>query len=68
MLPEQYGGQGSLPSARLLIGTSLTFTGLSMASDFIPEVTTPLAGAIALTAVIYYGLPVLEKWTKSNYP
>lgn len=62
ILPEHYGGQGELPSFRLLIGSALTFTGLSMLGEFAPEPAAGLAAAIAITALTYYGIPLLEKY------
>lgn len=67
LLPEEQGGAGTLPSARMLIGTSLVFTGLSMASDFMPSLAAPLAGAIALTAMTYYGIPLLDNWFNGKH-
>jgi hypothetical protein len=61
-LPEQYGGEGKLPEAKMLIGSSLTFMGLSMAADFAPAVVSPLSMAIAFTALTYYGIPILDNW------
>jgi len=61
-LPKKYGGNGSLPHPNLLIGTGLTFLGLSILGDFAPEVAGPLAGAIAITALTYYGIPVLDNY------
>lgn len=62
ILPEKDGGQGSLPSTRLLIGTGLTYFGLSIMGDIAPSVAGPLAMAIGVTAVTYYGFPVLDNW------
>lgn len=60
MLPENYGGKGELPSARMLIGTSLTFMGLSIISDIAPKVGVGLAASVAVTALTYYGVPVAD--------
>lgn len=48
---------------RLLIGTGLTFASLSALGSFAPSIATPLALSIALTALMYFGIPVLEQFT-----
>ena len=60
--PKKLGGKGELPSPRLLIGSGLTFFGLSIAADFVPKIAGPLSAAIAMTALTYYGLPILENY------
>lgn len=62
VLPDKYGGKGQLPSPRLLIGTGLTYFGLSILGDVAPEVAGPLAAAIAVTALTYYGIPLMDNW------
>lgn len=62
MLPKEYGGEGEFPSARLLVGSALTFAGLSMLGEFAPNLAAPLSVAIAMTALTYYGVPVADKW------
>jgi hypothetical protein len=62
ILPDKYGGRGSLPAPRLLIGTGLTFFGLSILGDIAPAIAGPLAAAVAVTALTYYGVPVLDNW------
>lgn len=62
VLPEKYGGRGSLPAPRLLIGTGLAFFGLSILGDIAPAVAGPLAAAVAVTSLTYYGVPVLDNW------
>jgi hypothetical protein len=62
VLPEKYGGKGTLPSARLLIGTSLTFIGMSMLADFAPGLAGPLSIIVATTALTFYGIPVADKY------
>jgi len=65
--PEKLGGKGSLPTPRLLIGTGVTFFGLSILADIAPGIASPLAAAIAVTAVTYYGFPILSNYmTDSN--
>lgn len=66
LLPEKYGGQGELPSPKLLMGTSLAFFGLSMLADFAPTIAAPLSLAMAMTALTYYGIPVLDNWFQGN--
>jgi hypothetical protein len=62
VLPSKYGGQGTLPPPKLLIGTGLAFFGLSIIGDIAPALAGPLAVAIGVTAVTYYGVPVLDNW------
>lgn len=62
VLPEKYGGKGELPSSRLLIGTGITYFGLSILGDLVPSIASPLAAAIAITALTYYGIPMLDNW------
>jgi hypothetical protein len=61
VMPKSKGGHGQFPAPRLLVGTGLTYLGLSILADFAPAIASPLAMAIALTALTYYGIPVLEK-------
>jgi hypothetical protein len=60
-MPQSAGGQGEFPHPRLLIGTGITYFGLSILADLAPAVSTPLSVILALTAVTYYGFPILEK-------
>lgn len=62
MLPAKSGGKGQLPPPRLLIGTALTFIGLSMAADFAPRIAAPLAITVATTAAMFYGVPVVDNY------
>lgn len=62
VLPDKYGGQGSLPAPRVLLGTGLTYFGLSIIGDVAPGIAKPFALAIAVTALTYYGIPVLDNW------
>lgn len=62
VMPAKYGGQGGLPSTRLLVGTGLTYFGLSILNDFQPKLAGPIAAAIAVTAATYYGFPLLDNW------
>lgn len=64
--PIEYGGKGEAPSPKLLIGTSLSFLGLSILNDFAPNLASPLSLAIAFTALTYYGLPILETYFKEG--
>lgn len=69
VLPEQYGGKAQLPAPRLLIGTGITYFGLSILGDVAPEMAGPLALAIAVTALTYYGIPLMDNWfTGANNP
>lgn len=61
LAPEKWGGKGELPPIRLLVGGGLTFMGLSILGQMAPQVAKPLAAAMAVTALTYYGIPVLEK-------
>lgn len=60
--PTKYGGRGTLPPPRLLIGTGLTFFGLSILGDLAPGVAGPLAASVAITALTYYGVPVMDNY------
>lgn len=62
VLPATVGGKGTLPEPRLLIGGALTFAGLSMLSDFAPGIAAPLSAGIALTALTFYGVPLIDNW------
>lgn len=53
-------GKTCIPSARLIFGTAITFTGLSFLGSVAPQVAAPLAFAIAMTAVTYYGIPLAD--------
>jgi hypothetical protein len=66
--PSSLGGRGQLPPPRLLIGSGITFFGLSIMADFAPSIAAPLSAAIAITALTYYGLPILDNYInpKSN--
>jgi hypothetical protein len=62
VVPTDHGGKGELPKPRLLLGTALTFAGLSMMGDFAPKVAVPLSACIAVTALTYYGVPILQSY------
>lgn len=62
MLPPSVGGKGELPPPKLLFGTGLTFAGLSMAADIAPSFIGPLAAAIGMTALTWYGMPLIDNW------
>lgn len=64
--PAKFGGKGELPSPRLLIGTGLTYFGLSILADVAPGIASPLAAAIAITALTYYGIPVLNSYNRKG--
>lgn len=65
-LPTKYGGKGELPRPRLLVGTGLTFLGLSILGDIAPGFAGPLSAAIALTALTYYGIPIADNYFKGT--
>jgi hypothetical protein len=60
VLPKNLGGKDIGVTPRLLIGTGLTFTVLSIIGDFAPGIAVPLSVTIAVTALMWYGIPVLE--------
>lgn len=62
MAPTEYGGKGEAPSAKLLIGTALSFMGLSIITDVAPKVGVGLATCVAVTALTYYGVPVADNY------
>lgn len=62
LLPVDQGGKGELPPLRLLFGTALTFTGLSVMADFAPSVAKGLSLCILMTALTAYGIPLLDQW------
>lgn len=62
ILPTKYGGRGELPAPRLLIGTGLTYFGLAILGDVAPSIAGPLAAAIAITALTYYGIPLMDNY------
>lgn len=62
VLPEDHGGHGQLPSFKLLFGSALTFAGLSIMADITPGIAVPLSVAIAVTALTYYGVPILDSY------
>lgn len=64
--PTSMGGRDIGVSPRMLIGTGLTFTALSIVGEFAPGLATPIAVAIALTAFMWYGIPVLNKAIGNN--
>lgn len=68
MAPKSYGGHGSVPSARMLIGLSLSFLGLSIMADIAPSVAVPLAATVSVTALTYYGVPVADKFFTGQTP
>jgi len=62
ILPTEMGGRGELPTPRLLIGTALTFTGLSILADVAPAIAKPLSAIIAISALTFYGIPIADKY------
>ena len=68
MLPKVMGGKGELPSARLLIGSSLAFMGLSILGSGAPKIATGLSITMATTAMMYYGIPLADAWFNGSKP
>lgn len=66
IMPESMGGQGQLPSPKLLISTGLTFIGLSIITEMAPSIGVPLSACVALTALIWYGIPILDKYANAD--
>lgn len=60
LAPERIGGQGQFPPPRLLIGTGLAYMGLGILGDIAPGIAKPLAITMAITALTYYGLPIMD--------
>jgi hypothetical protein len=61
LAPSSLGGKGEFPHPRLLIGTGIAYIGLGILGDIAPGIASPLAVAMAVTALTYYGLPILDK-------
>lgn len=61
LAPERLGGKGEFPAPRLLIGTGLAYMGLGILGDIAPGIARPLAVVMAMTALTYYAVPILEK-------
>lgn len=59
MLPEEYGGTGELPSARLLISGGVMYLVIASAAEFAPSFAGMLAIAVMVTAVRLYGIDLL---------
>lgn len=69
LAPASLGGHGQFPKPRLLIGTGVAYIGLGILGDVAPGIAGPLAIALALTALTYYGLPILDKtFTQKGTP
>jgi hypothetical protein len=66
MLPEKVGGKGELPSARLLIGSAMAFTGLSILGMGAPRIASALAITMGTTAAIFYGVPIADNFFNDN--
>lgn len=67
VLPDKYGGKGELPRPRLIVGTVLTFAGLSIVGAVAPAVARGLAAAVAVTALTYYGLPIADNYFNGHH-
>jgi hypothetical protein len=55
-------GQGVFPSMRTLIGLGVTFTTLSLGAEFAPELAGMLAVTIFVTALTFYGIPLMDTY------
>lgn len=66
MLPDDLGGKGELPTAKLLFGSAITFMGLSIIGDIAPPVGVGLAATIAITALTHYGVPIADAYSNSD--
>lgn len=66
VLPKDRGGKDVGITPRLLIGTGLTFTALSILGEFAPGIAAPLSVTVAMTALMWYGIPVLEAAMKEK--
>lgn len=62
ILPTDHGGHGEFPSFKLLFGSALTFAGLAMLADIAPGLAVPLSAVVAVTALTYYGIPILDSY------
>lgn len=61
-------GQGVFPSMRTLIGLGVTFTTLSIAAEAAPELAGMFAVTIAVTALTFYGIPLLDTYFVQTDP
>ncbi|HVI79881.1 MAG TPA: hypothetical protein VM715_17295 [Candidatus Acidoferrum sp.] len=66
--PKSVGGQGEFPPAKLLLGLGVTTMGLAMMGQFAPGVAKMLAVTVAVSAVMYRGVPIAEKYFASPTP
>jgi hypothetical protein len=66
VLPVDKGGHDIGITPRLLLGTGLTFTALATLGSFAPGVAVPLSVTLAVTALMWYGIPVLEAIMKEK--
>lgn len=60
VMPEKYGGEGKFPSTRAIAGAAIAFTTISVMSQFAPTLATAFALAVAVTAYLTYGAPIME--------
>lgn len=62
MLPKESGGKGTMPSPRLLIGTAVAFTALSLLAPFAPNFAGMWALLILTVSLLDNGAPLLDKF------
>jgi hypothetical protein len=67
MLPKGLGGKGQFPSARLLVGSSMAFMGLSILGMGAPRLATGLSITMATTAMMYYGIPLADNFFNPSH-
>lgn len=66
MLPAELGGKASMPGARMLIGTAVAFTALSMLATFAPNFAGAWALLIMTIAILDNGAPILNKFLNAK--
>lgn len=67
-LPEDKGGEGSVPSFRQLFAIAVTFTGLSIMQEFAPQIANGLALSIMVTVMTYKVLPIITAYFSEESP
>ncbi len=61
MLPDNMGGKGELPSMREGVAAGVVFTTLAAGVDPAPTLVGWFAISIMTSAIIWYGIPILDK-------
>lgn len=54
--------KGQMPAIRSLIGAGVTFTVLSAVAEPAPSLAGALAGTIMFTAIVHYGIPLMDSY------